>query len=100
MKKYVDTLLNIDWAKAGQEVGLRKAHQRFEDDSREGTITVIFSEDGDAHIWVNPDIKEFHTGCRFRTVGGGGQSERVRTALMILAMAIKADNEGWKQERD
>ena len=30
---------------------------------------------------------------RFRTSGGGGHSLRVRNALMLLALAIKLDNE-------
>jgi hypothetical protein len=30
---------------------------------------------------------------RFRTPGGGGKSERVRKALVILAEAIRRDNE-------
>jgi len=30
---------------------------------------------------------------RFRNTFGGGNSERVRIALMILALAIKLDNE-------
>ena len=29
----------------------------------------------------------------FRTIDGGGQSERVRNALIILALAIKIENE-------
>ena len=50
-------------------------------------VSVVFSPDGDA--WVTTDPR----GCRFRTYAGGGTSLRVRNALLMLAMAIKLDNE-------
>lgn len=33
----------------------------------------------------------------FRSYDGGGKSQRVRNALMILALAIKLDNEEYPQ---
>ena len=50
-------------------------------------LNVTFSEDGDA--WVNTEKQS----CRFRTYNGGGRNLRVRNALIILAIAIKMDNE-------
>lgn len=52
-------------------------------------LTVIMSEDGDT--WVDLPGR-LHT-LRFRTYFGGGQSLRVRNALVILAEAIRRDNE-------
>jgi hypothetical protein len=48
-------------------------------------LQVVFSEDGDAWIITTPE------GCRFRTGIGGGRNMRVRNALLLLALAIKAD---------
>ena len=58
-------------------------------DLKEG-VAVIFSEDGDA--WIETIRRPMNT-CRFRTYQGGGNSLRVRNALLILAYAIKLDNE-------
>jgi hypothetical protein len=74
-------------------------YERYEDDSRLGRLGVAFSRDGDAHAIPEPDPKEQRLVFRFRTYGGGGQSMRVRTALTILAVAIKLDNEERPQER-
>ena len=63
-----------------------RTHDDCDGEDHKG-VTVLFSDDGDAHI-VTP-----REGCRFRTFAGGGQSPRVRNALIILALAIKADNE-------
>jgi len=54
-------------------------------------INVTFSPDGDAWVRTEQPIVE---SCRFRMpMKGGGASPRTRTALMILAYAIKLDNE-------
>lgn len=53
-----------------------------------GGLRVFFDEFGDAYISTDR-----HPCLRFRTLGGGGQSERARMALMILAEAIRLDNE-------
>lgn len=45
---------------------------------------------GDVHI--NVPLGPWRI-LRYRTPGGGGQSERVRKALIILAEAIRRDNE-------
>lgn len=72
----------------------KKSYTRIHDDhdgTFEGAITVTFSEDGDA--WVNVDPSYNRSALRFRNFFGGGMSLRVRNALMILAFAIKLDNE-------
>ena len=55
-------------------------------------LTVTFSPDGDA--WISTSLD----GCRFRTYFGGSRYPRVRTALMILAEAIRLDTEEHKRE--
>jgi hypothetical protein len=75
---------------------------RFEDDSRKGNIAVMFGEDGDGYINVTSerDPDDPHFSMRFRMpMVGGGQSPRVRTALLILAEAIRLDNEERPQHR-
>jgi hypothetical protein len=57
---------------------------------REG-IEVIIDQMGDA--WVNITTDSLLKSCRFRTWGGGGRSLRVRNALLLLAIAIKMDND-------
>lgn len=53
----------------------------------EQELTVEFSPDGDA--WVLLADRSL----RFRTVEGGGMSPRVQRALVVLAEAIRRDNE-------
>lgn len=66
-------------------------YQRNHDDhdgKPKGGLVVMFDKMGDAYISIDncPHL-------RFRTFGGGGLSLRTRTALMILAEAIRLDNE-------
>lgn len=78
-------------------------YRRFEDDSPTGSISVVFGEDGDGHITVysKPDPNEMKFSMRFRmAMTGGGQSPRVRNALLALAEAIRRDNEENPQNRD
>ncbi len=76
-------------------------YSRLHDDhdgTFQGSLTVGFSSDADA--WVSIDGVPSGSSLRFRNAFiGGGQSERVRTALLILALAIKLDNEERPQER-
>ncbi|MDO8729552.1 MAG: hypothetical protein Q7K26_06790 [bacterium] len=73
---------------------------RFDDDTYRGCISVTFAPVGDGFIEVlsekDPDDRDTH---RFRMPTGGGHSERVRTALLLLALAIKLDNEEFPQDR-
>ena len=65
-------------------------YHRLHDDTdgkNTGAICVVIAPDGDIHAGVDtPSL-------RFRTDGGGGASLRTRNALMILAEAIRLDNE-------
>lgn len=63
-------------------------------DMTEG-MSVGIDRQGDA--WITVKSRPMH-GCRFRMpLSGGGQSPRVRTALVILAEAIRLDNEEHPQ---
>lgn len=96
-KKYIDNLFgNLDWEKIWEYVEVQTVYKRNEDDSPDGYLQTIISIDGDLHITTYPDPAEpFRRALRFRECsGGGGQSSRVRKALLLLCMAIKADNEG------
>ena len=88
-EKAIDCVLNMKhWPKALSSKGYYYIpHDDNDGDVGKG-ISVVFSEDGDA--WVNISDP---SGCRFRTYIGGGRSLRVRNALMVLALAIKADVE-------
>lgn len=59
------------------------------DGKNEGFLNVMFTKDGDA--WIAIDVRNF---LRFRMpLDGGGRSPRTRNALLILAEAIRLDNE-------
>ncbi len=61
------------------------------DGTYQGTLRIVFDRTGDAHV-----IAAGTTGLvvlRFRTSVGGGVSLNTRKALLILAEAIRKDNE-------
>jgi hypothetical protein len=75
-------------------VGDRAAHEAKCDD-RCGIMTVMAGPDADMHIFLKEGDSDCHFGppaVRIRTFNGGGRRERVRRALMILALAIEADS--------
>ena len=78
------------------ELNVNGVYQRLHDDIDgifEGRIIIQFSRDGD--VWVSTDIPP-NKSLRFRMAGyltGGGRSPRTRNALMLLALAMKLDNE-------
>ena len=85
-----------------RDVNTGERYVRFDDDTRQGNISVVFSEDADAwvDVWSARDPQDRFASHRFRMpLFGGGQSPRVRTALLILALAIKLDNEKSPQNR-
>ena len=71
-----------------------KAHTQYirqhddHDGEPQGGLMVLFDQMGDAYVACDNG-----PWLRFRTFGGGGRSERTRNALMILAEAIRLDNE-------
>lgn len=79
-----------------------ECYQRYEDDSPFGFLSITFGGDGDGHMLVlhEQDPKERRFSMRFRMpMTGGGQSPRVRNALLILAEAIRLDNLEHPQQR-
>ena len=70
-----------------------RTHDDCDGDMNEG-IGVEIDRYGDA--WVSVKNRPMHS-CRFRMpMIGGGASPRVRNALVILAEAIRLDNEDHK----
>lgn len=87
----------IDWSRVWQALkgcGSDHFHQvsRIEDDSRTGILVVSITCDADVHIQTFPG-NDYPGSIRFRTPAGGGRSARVRDALLLLAVAMAADNE-------
>lgn len=69
-------------------------YERTQDDcdgDRTDMVVVTLDPFGDVYLSTE------QPGCkRFRTFSGGGNSHRVRRALLILAEAIRLDNEEGK----
>ena len=77
-----------------QELATDCLYTRLHDDhdgTGQGTLSVQFNGVGDAYVVTDLPHGE---PLRFRTSGGGGNSVRVRNALMLLALACKWDSEG------
>jgi len=75
-----------------------KTYTRLHDDhdgTFEGKLSVIVAPDGDIHVTID---KHPGRSLRFRMFGGGGQSMRTRTALLMLAEAIRLDNADHPQQ--
>lgn len=73
-------------------------HARRQDDcdgsgGAEHQLQVYLAEDADIHVFIPGQLHSL----RFRHGLGGGQSPRVRNALMVLAEAIRRDNEDCVQ---
>lgn len=69
------------------------SYSRIHDDN-DGDVTqaieLVIDQQGDVYVRTMAQKGEF---LRFRTSGGGGDSLRVRNALVVLAYAISLDNE-------
>lgn len=71
-----------------------KRYERIHDDhdgTGEGSVVVMIGHDGDAWLYtcgVGPCAS-----LRYRTMAGGGRSTRVRNALLLLAFAIKLEED-------
>lgn len=70
------------------------SYERIDDDTQKGTLSIMFSPDGDGHatVFSEPDPEEPEISHRFRTDFGGGKSLRTLCALRILAVAMDLDN--------
>jgi hypothetical protein len=82
-----------------QTIDTRVSYSRRHDDTDGKTgpdqdIEVTVGVDGDAWILL-PGMPSL----RFRTWAGGGNSLRVRNALLVLAEAIRRDNAELPQQR-
>jgi len=81
----------------------RKFYTRYEDMSPDGTLTLYIEDDGDVIVdvqGIDPMGERTRTTVQFCTYGGGGQSLKVRQALLNLAVAILEDNAEKPQYRD
>lgn len=72
-----------------------RTHDDCDGDLGQG-VSVTIDPQGD--VWLNTTTPKM-TSCRFRTFFGGGQSLRVRNALLLLAEAIRLDNEERPQRK-
>lgn len=75
-----------------------ETYARLQDDtdgdrSAKNQLQVHVASDGDLHVFL-PYSNE---SLRFRSYFGGGASPRVRNALIVLAEAIRRDNEDCPQ---
>lgn len=73
-----------------------KCYSRLHDDhdgTNTGHINVTIDTMGDVYLSIDPPNPFGYGSLRFRTWGGGGVSLRTRNALLILAEAIRLDNE-------
>jgi len=90
--KAIDTLLENDWWPSN--IKPTEVYERYQDDtdgetSSDHILSLMFTRDGDAWLML-PSARH---SLRFRTYAGGGDSLRVRNALLLLAEAIRRDNE-------
>jgi len=96
LNKDVRRVLNNPFFVEELEAGV--VYERVQDDhdgTREGRIQVMFVPHAGDIVFTTD---KHHQAIRFRTFFGGGMSPRVFNALMILAYAIKLDNEEHPQE--
>lgn len=81
-----------------QSLDTMRAYTRRHDDTdgkrdHEQDLTVFIGPDGDC--WIEAGGGQM---LRFRAMSGGGRSLRTRQALMVLAEAIRLDNDEHPQQ--
>ena len=77
-----------------EELTTKKSYIRLHDDhdgTKQGKLCVLFGPDGDAYVSISGEFPS--ESLRFRAPLGGGRSPMTRNALIILALAMKWDNE-------
>ncbi len=89
-KKAILTFLKKVFWPEGLET--MESYQRRDDDSVNGTFSIVFSVDGDAHISLRLDPNDPQCSARVRTGIGGGRSHYTLIALRVLAIAMEQDN--------
>lgn len=92
MERAIDIILESEYWPKGLEGGNYSRKHDDTDGSEDPAeyLNILVDFCGDVHIIIPPGKRR---SLRFRTPGGGGQSERVRKALVILIEAIRRDNE-------
>lgn len=89
--KEIKALLETPFWIDGLESGV--LYQTMDDDSPDGQayLQIYITPDGD--VWANKLTDSIMKSIRKRTDIGGGRDHRTRTAMMILAYAMKLDEE-------
>ena len=97
-----DSMVKIDWDKLFKKVPndyYNAESTLFPCDDAGGILRIVIGPDGDVHLGVDehPRAEEVrHLGppsVRIRTHQGGGRSDRVRKAALLLMLAIIEDGE-------
>lgn len=85
----------VAFAALGASQGEKHAFTDLPCDDRQGVLHVTLSVDGDMHVSVSPTEQSTlgQASFRCRTFGGGGNHERTRKALLMLAVAMREDAE-------
>ena len=93
-KSAFESVTSIDWATIWSKVRPETQYSAECDDA-EGYLNVIVSREGDVFLTIDRGANQagMHPSFRSRTHGGGGHKEKIRQALLILAMAIIEDEE-------
>lgn len=90
----LEEILGHEWQIVTPQLESGVVYERVHDDHEgryDGRLLLQMSRDGD--MWLSSDFMAGKS-MRFRMPFiGGGMSRRVHTALRILALAIKLDNE-------
>lgn len=85
-----DLGLNFPQLFSESQLHIRNDDGELRDDDTRGRLYVSVSRDGD--LWIGNNRR--NAASRFSPIGiGGGGSPRTRNALLLLALAMKLDNE-------
>lgn len=99
MKSTFDSLVKLQWETILSAIRPDE-WQSFSCDDAEGQLNIVIDNMGDVHLHILPGQQMLGSSpsIRARTFGGGGRSERVRCALILLALAIKEDRKEVSRE--
>lgn len=90
LSRSLNTVLETVWwpTSLQPDQALRRTHDDCDGDLSQA-LCVYLARDMDVHVMVEGEAPAL----RFRAPFGGGMSPRVRNALLVLAEAIRRDNE-------
>lgn len=92
---------NVELQQIFRHIKPREFQKRYEDMSPDGRLSFIMEDDGDVILSIYDGERKQMASVQFcTTFGGGGQSPRVREAILRLALAIKLDNDEAPQDRE